>query len=130
MARPPIGASPRTKSLPSRLKYFLNGAVVDPPESEAKQRCKSQRIDQAPALGDILCKGERRLSPLLNAHRLLFSLIKRAISFGLNLHGVGYDMAAAAALWEPRCENSSGSVLPACGCPKRDVPQLHDRCDL
>ena len=52
----------------------------------------SQRIDQASALGDILCKGERRLSPLLNAHRLLFSLIKRAISFSLNLHGSGYDL--------------------------------------
>src|SRR5260370_27720357 len=52
----------------------------------------TQRIDQAPSLGDILCKRERRLSSLLNAHSLAFSVIKRAISFGLNLHGPGYDI--------------------------------------
>jgi len=32
------------------------------------------------------------LSPLLNAHSLTFSVIKRAISFSLNLHGSGYDL--------------------------------------
>jgi hypothetical protein len=52
----------------------------------------TQRIDQAAALGDILCKCESRLSSLLNAHSLAFSVIKRAISFGLNLHRPGYDI--------------------------------------
>jgi hypothetical protein len=43
----------------------------------------------APALGYILCKRESRLGSFLNAHSLAFSVIKRAISFGLNLHGNG-----------------------------------------
>ena len=49
----------------------------------------TQRIDQAAALGDILCKCESRLSSLLNAHGLALSVFKRAISFGFNLHRPG-----------------------------------------
>ena len=52
----------------------------------------TERVDHAPALGDVLCKRERRLSTLLNAHSLASSLIKRTISFGLNLHSAGYDV--------------------------------------
>jgi len=52
----------------------------------------TERVDHAPALGDVLCKRERRLSTLLNAHSLASRLIKRTISFGLNLHGAGYDV--------------------------------------
>jgi hypothetical protein len=52
----------------------------------------TQRIDQTPALSDILCKRQRRLSSLLNAHSHALRVIKRAISFGLNLHGPGYDI--------------------------------------
>jgi hypothetical protein len=52
----------------------------------------TERVDQASALGDALRKRESRLSPLLNARSLAFSFIKRAISFGLNLHGPGYDV--------------------------------------
>jgi RNA polymerase sigma factor (sigma-70 family) len=43
-------------------------------------------------LSDILCKRQRRLSSLLNAHSHALSVIKRTISFGLNLHGPGYDI--------------------------------------
>jgi hypothetical protein len=52
----------------------------------------TERVDQASALGDTLRERESRLSPLLNAHSLTFSVIKRAISFSLNLHGSGYDL--------------------------------------
>jgi hypothetical protein len=34
----------------------------------------TERVDHAPALGDVLCKRERRLSTLLNAHSLASSL--------------------------------------------------------
>ena len=57
----------------------------------------TERVDHAPALGDILCKRERRLSTLLNTHSLASRLIKRTISFGLDLHGAGYDCAALSA---------------------------------
>ena len=52
----------------------------------------TERVDQASALGDTLRERESRLSPLLNAHSLTFGVIKRAISFSLNLHGSGYDL--------------------------------------
>ena len=52
----------------------------------------TERVDKASALGDTLRERESRLSPLLNAHSLTFSVIKRAISFSLNLHGSGYDL--------------------------------------
>jgi len=55
----------------------------------------TERVDHAPALGDVLCKRERRLSTLLNAHSLASRLIKRTISFGENIpsHGprLGYE---------------------------------------
>ena len=63
----------------------------------------TERVDHAPALGDVLCKRERRLSTLLNAHSLASSLIKRTISFGLNNALVRSPLASAcgmsAALW-------------------------------
>jgi hypothetical protein len=52
----------------------------------------TERVDEASALGDTLRERESRLSPLLNTRSLAFSVIKRAISFGLNLHGAGYDL--------------------------------------
>jgi hypothetical protein len=52
----------------------------------------TERVDHAPTLGDVLCKREHRLSTLLKAHSLASRLIKRTISFGLNLHGAGYDV--------------------------------------
>jgi hypothetical protein len=61
-------------------------------QSPSSVALATQRIDQTPALSDILCKRKRRLSSLLNAHSLALSVIKRAISFGLNLHGPGYDI--------------------------------------
>jgi hypothetical protein len=61
-------------------------------QSPASAALATQRIDQTPTLGDILCKRESRLSSLLNAHSLAFGVIKRAISFGLNLHRPGYDI--------------------------------------
>jgi hypothetical protein len=61
-------------------------------QSPASAALATQRIDQTPTLGDILRKRESRLSSLLNAHSLAFSVIKRAISFGLNLHRPGYDI--------------------------------------
>jgi hypothetical protein len=68
----------------------------------------TQRIDQTPALSDILCKRKRRLSSLLNAHSLALSVIKRAISFGLNLHGPGTISCAAL--------SASATILRAVAC--------------
>jgi hypothetical protein len=53
-------------------------------QSPSSVALATQRIDQTPALSDILCKRKRRLSSLLNAHSLALSVIKRAISFGLS----------------------------------------------
>ena len=58
----------------------------------AETTLATERVDQASALGDTLREREGRLSPLLNARNLTFSVIKRAISFSLNLHGSGYDL--------------------------------------
>jgi hypothetical protein len=52
----------------------------------------TERVDQVSALGDTLRERESRLSPLLNTRSLAFSVIKRAIRFGLNLHRPGYDV--------------------------------------
>ena len=61
-------------------------------QSPSSVALATQRIDQTPALSDILCKRKRRLSSLLNAHSLALSVIKRAISFGLNLDGPGDEI--------------------------------------
>jgi hypothetical protein len=55
----------------------------------------TERVDQASALGDTLRERESRLSPLLNAHSLTFSVIKRAISFSLNLSIIAVDQLRA-----------------------------------
>jgi hypothetical protein len=52
----------------------------------------TERVDQVSALGYTLRERESRLSPLLNTRSLAFSVIKRAIRFGLNLHRPGYDV--------------------------------------
>ena len=44
------------------------------------------------ALGNVLCQRKSRLSSLLNANSFAFSVIKRAISFGLNLDGPGDEI--------------------------------------
>ena len=55
-------------------------------------QCRRSSHLRWPWSGRADCYRERRLSPLLNAHSLASSLIKRTISFGLNLHGPGYDV--------------------------------------
>jgi hypothetical protein len=47
----------------------------------------AQGKDKARTLRDVLCKRERCLGSLLNARCLALSIIKHAISFGLNLDG-------------------------------------------
>src|SRR5271166_3733085 len=76
-----LGPKLRTERMATRIAVIVDYAAL-----------LTERVDHAPALGDVLCKRERRLSTLLNAHSLASRLIKRTISFGLNLHGAGYDV--------------------------------------
>jgi|SRR6476620_3015107 hypothetical protein len=55
--------------------------------SNGKPRAEPEII-----LGNVLCQCKSRLSSLLNANSFAFSVIKRAISFGLNLDGPGDEI--------------------------------------
>jgi hypothetical protein len=109
----------------------------------------AQRVNQAPALGDVLYKSKRRLSSLLGACSLALSVLKRAkhLMRGPQLVKsvrVGTKLQAARSLRaqgplqcpQPnrkirtqRQHDEMGGTLNG-DCPKRDAPQLHDRCDL